>query len=90
MKRLNKMGTVRTNIAIIEPSQIVVEGLSNALLRSGQHYQVFKIDDIEEVTMAVTNYDISIIIVNPSQIQNRQPFPRLRHFVPRQPPSAAV
>ena len=65
------MGTVRTNIAIIEPSQIVVEGLSNALLRSGQHYQVFKIDDIEEVTMAVTNYDISIIIVNPSQIQNR-------------------
>jgi len=61
----------RVNIAIIEPSPIVVEGLSNLLLKSGQHYQVFKIDDLEEVTMTVTNYDIDLIIVNPSQIQNR-------------------
>jgi DNA-binding NarL/FixJ family response regulator len=65
------MGNKRVNIAIIEPSPIVVEGLSNLLLKSGQHYQVFKIDDLEEVTMTVTNYDIDLIIVNPSQIQNR-------------------
>jgi DNA-binding NarL/FixJ family response regulator len=65
------VGNKRINIAIIEPSQIVFEGLSNVLLKSGQHYQVFKIDDLEEVTMAVTNYEIDLIIVNPSQIQNR-------------------
>jgi len=65
------MGSKRVNIAIIEPSWIVVEGISNLLLKSGQHYQVFKIDDLEEVTMTVTNYDIDLIIVNPSQIQNR-------------------
>jgi len=65
------VGSKRINIAIIEPSQIVFEGLSNILLKSGQHYQVFKIDDLEEATMAVTNYEIDLIIVNPSQIQNR-------------------
>jgi len=65
------VGSKRINIAIIEPSQIVFEGLSNILLKSGQHYQVFKIDDLEEATMAVTNYGIDLIIVNPSQIQNR-------------------
>lgn len=65
------MGSKRVNIAIIEPSPIVVEGLSNLLLKSGQHYQVYKIDDLEEATMTVTNYNIDLIIVNPSQIQNR-------------------
>jgi len=61
----------RINIAIIEPSQIVYEGLSNMLLKSGQHYQVFKIDDLDEVPLTVSDYEIDLIIVNPSQIQNR-------------------
>jgi len=61
----------RINIAIIEPSLIVFEGLSNMLLKSGQHYQVFKIDDLDEVSLTVNNYDIDLIIVNPSQVQNR-------------------
>jgi DNA-binding NarL/FixJ family response regulator len=59
------------NIAIIEPSMIVFEGLSNLLLKSGQHYQVFKIDDLDEVSIVINSYDIDLIIVNPSQIQNR-------------------
>jgi len=61
----------RINIAIVEPSQIVFEGLSNMLLKSGQHYQVYKIDDLEEVPFSVTENDLNLIIVNPSQLQNR-------------------
>ncbi len=41
------------------------------LLKSGQHYQVFKIDDLDEVPLTVSDYEIDLIIVNPSQIQNR-------------------
>lgn len=65
------MGNKRINIAVIEPSLIVFEGLSNLLLKSGQHYQVYKIDDLEEVSVTINTYDIDLIIVNPSQIQNR-------------------
>jgi DNA-binding NarL/FixJ family response regulator len=65
------VGTKRINIAIIEPSQIVFEGLSNILLKSGQHYQVFKIDDLDEVSQTIERYEIDLVISNPSQLQNR-------------------
>lgn len=71
MKQKVDVGNKRINIAIIEPSLIVYEGISNLLLKSGQHYQVFKIDDLDEAAVAVSNYDIDLVIVNPSQIQNR-------------------
>jgi DNA-binding NarL/FixJ family response regulator len=71
MKPKVNVGNKRINIAIIEPSLIVYEGISSLLLKSGQHYQVFKIDDLDEAAVAVSNYDIDLVIVNPSQIQNR-------------------
>jgi DNA-binding NarL/FixJ family response regulator len=71
------------NIAIIEPSPIVYEGLSTLLLKSGQHYQVFKVDDFEEIHQAYADYDIDIVLINPSQVQNRaRSFKNVRKLVP--------
>jgi len=61
----------RLNIGIVEPSQLVFEGLSGLLLKSGQHYQVFKIEDIDEIAASIGEYELNLIIVNPVQLCNR-------------------
>lgn len=59
------------NIVIVEPSQIVFEGLSNILHRSGIYCQVFQIDDLDEITVFINDNNPEIIIINPILIQNR-------------------
>ncbi len=65
------MDNNRLNIGIVEPSQLVFEGLSGLLLKSGQHYQVFKIEDIDEILASIGEYELNLVIVNPVQLYNR-------------------
>lgn len=65
------MDKCRINIAIIEPSHIIYEGLSNILLKSEQHFHIYRINDLNEINTLLLKNNLDIVIINPSQIQNR-------------------
>ncbi len=65
------MDKCRISIAIIEPSHIIYEGLSNILLKSERHFQLYRINDLDEINTLILNNNLDIVIINPSQIQNR-------------------
>jgi DNA-binding NarL/FixJ family response regulator len=59
------------NIAILESSQIIYEGLSNIFLKSSTHIGLFRVDNISEIENFFPEEKLDIVIINPSQIQNR-------------------
>lgn len=61
----------RNKVAIIEPSRIVYEGLSNLLLKSQHHFSVYKVDDFDELKHLSTTLDINIMIINPTLVINK-------------------
>lgn len=69
LKGVEALSRSSSNIAIVESSQIVYEGLVNILIKSHQHYQLYRFDSIEEISATRINCKIDVIIVNPSLIQ---------------------
>ena len=67
------MGTGILNIAVIEPSHIIYEGLSHILLKADCHLNIFRFKDFDEVHSNTTNIEYDIVIMNPAQILNRLP-----------------
>ena len=65
------MKSSNINIAILEPSQIIYEGLSNIFLKSSSHVRLFRVDNISEIDNFFLGQKLDIAIINPSQIQNR-------------------
>ncbi len=65
------MGDYKINIAIIEPSDIIYEGLSVLLHKTTKHLYLFHIDSLEELSNAILNESINIVILNPIVLQNR-------------------
>lgn len=59
------------NIAVLEPSQIVFEGLSNVLSKSGQQFHLLRTDDLNEIQNLAALGKLELAIINPSQIQNK-------------------
>jgi len=64
------MSRCRINIAVIEPSQIIYEGFSNMLLKSEDHYCLYRLSDLSELTNGL-NLKFSVVILNPAIIQNK-------------------
>lgn len=64
------MSKCRVNIAVIEPSQIIYEGFSNMLLKSTEHYCLYRLSELAELTNSLT-LKFSIVILNPAIIQNK-------------------
>ncbi len=64
------MDKCRINIAIIEPSNIIYEGLSTLLLKAEQHFYLYRITNIDDL-FNLSNENINIVIINPIIIQNR-------------------
>lgn len=58
------------HIAIFEPSHIIYEGLANILLRSTYHFQLYRFDNLEEFENSGLKYNLDLIIINPSLVQN--------------------
>jgi DNA-binding CsgD family transcriptional regulator len=56
--------------AIIEPSHIIYEGLANILLKSELHFQLYRLENIEELEHHGLKDRIDVVIINPSQIQH--------------------
>ena len=67
------MDKLRMNIAVIEPSDIIFEGLSNLLMKSERHYYLFRMKDLDELQMQSDRKEISVIILNPVVLQNNMP-----------------
>ena len=65
------MGKKIINIAVLEPSQIIYEGLSNIFLKSGSYIKLFRIDSLNEIEHLHEKEKFDIVIINPSQIQNK-------------------
>lgn len=61
----------RINIAIIESSDIVFEGLSNILLKGKPHFNLFRIDDLDDLGIVALKNNLQIVIISPAQVQNR-------------------
>lgn len=61
----------RVNIAVIEPSDIVFEGLSTLIHKSVDHCNIIRLQGIEELAKAFPNKHFVIGIINPSALQNK-------------------
>jgi DNA-binding CsgD family transcriptional regulator len=59
------------NIAILEPSEIIYQGLSNVLLKSGKYFQIYRINNLNEISGITHIKPLDIVIINPAQIQNK-------------------
>jgi DNA-binding CsgD family transcriptional regulator len=70
-------------IGIIEPSSIVVEGLSNILLKEELHYKIVKFDSLKELYSFKNRYKLKVMIINPSIVlANRNEFNSLKSSMP--------
>jgi DNA-binding CsgD family transcriptional regulator len=77
------MAECNIHIAIIEPSHIIFEGLSNILLKS-KHFRIFRFDHPDEAGDAILKEKLDIIIVNPSFIvHGKQRFATLKKTYPQ-------
>lgn len=65
------MGNSRINIAIIEPSQIIFEGLSNILMKFKKDFYIYRFNDLDEFRISASKEIFNVAVVNPSIIQNR-------------------
>jgi DNA-binding CsgD family transcriptional regulator len=83
LKRTSVVDRKRTNIAIIEPSRIIYEGLSNIISKAKRNSYIYWLEDFNEINELFEKTAIDIIIMNPCVIQNRvQEFIRCKknHF----------
>lgn len=70
----------RINIAVIEPSQIICEGLSNILMKLKKSFYIYRFNDLEEFKISASKETFNVAIVNPSVVQNRLPdFAKLKN-----------
>lgn len=66
------MNPHRKHILILEPSDIVYEGLSHALMKSGHPLVVYRAADVDELALSLQKTSVSILIINPLLLHNRQ------------------
>jgi DNA-binding CsgD family transcriptional regulator len=76
------MDETRINIAVIEPSQIIYEGISNILLKFKKNFYIYRFAELEELKQSTPKLDFKIAIINPSAVQNKSnDFVRLKNNV---------
>jgi len=61
----------RINIAILEPSDIVYEGLAQVLPKVKYPINLFRIESLSEIYKMKEVKQFNLLIVNPSQVQNK-------------------
>lgn len=57
------------HIAIIEPSSIIYEGLANMLLKSEHHYQICRLENLEEFEHSGIKHNFDVVVLNPALVQ---------------------
>jgi DNA-binding CsgD family transcriptional regulator len=61
----------RINIAVLEPSKIIYEGLLATISKSGYDYLFYHVDNIIELEMLLVRKEVSAVLINPSLVLNR-------------------
>lgn len=70
-------------MAVIEPSQIIFEGLSYILMKFRRNIYLYRFNDLEELKNSLSNESFNLAIVNPAAVQNRLPdFIKLKNLQP--------
>jgi len=64
------MNVQGVNIAIVEPSQIIFQGLVSLITDSGRNFNIVRADDFTELQFQVARNMPDIIILNPSFLQS--------------------
>lgn len=59
------------NIAALEPSQIIFEGLSAIISKTGKQFHLLRTNDLSEIQNLASLNKFDLAIINPSQIQNK-------------------
>ena len=71
------------NIALLEPSTIISEGLSVMLYRSLPHTSLYRMDDMRDLEMMIIRNKLNIVILNPRYLQpDKRDFHALRRSHP--------
>jgi len=65
------MDNSRINIVVIEPSQIIFEGISNVLMKFKKNFYLYRINDLEELKNSTSKVSFNVAVINPCLIQNR-------------------
>ncbi len=63
------MDKKRINIVVIEPSDIVYEGLFSLIMKAENNLYVYRLQDLSDIEQLSQHGDISTFIINPSIIQ---------------------
>ncbi len=66
-----QMDKNRVNIAIIEPSHIIFEGISNVLMKFKKDFYLYRFNDLDELKLSASKENFNVAVINPSAIQNR-------------------
>lgn len=74
------MSNKNIHILIIEPSAIVVEGLSAIIYKVGRQCSISKLDSLAEVNQMHMKHPVDLIIINPALLQaNLKVFSTIRN-----------
>lgn len=66
-------------MAIIEPSDIIFEGLSSMILKSGNHTCIYRANNLDELNLHFKKVRINTVIINPINLANQlSDFTRLK------------
>ena len=58
------------NIAILEPSQIIYEGIISLFRQTNLNFNFYKADNLSEIQQLSSNHNLSVILINPTLILN--------------------
>lgn len=59
------------NIGIVEPCDLLFEGLTNILLKHNSNLRLYRIDELEDLNRSIPKISFDVIIINTNLIQNR-------------------
>ncbi|MBN2778100.1 MAG: response regulator transcription factor [Bacteroidales bacterium] len=65
------MDKCRQNIVVLEPSKIIYEGIYASISKSEYNYSFYHVDSLIELETILIKKDITIVLINPSLIQNK-------------------
>ena len=58
-------------IGIVEPCDLLFEGLTNILLKNNSNLRLYRIDELEDLNRSIPKISFDVIIINTNLIQNR-------------------
>ena len=61
----------RKNIIVLEPSEILFEGLLASISKLENDYTFYHIDSLSEIVTILMKKEISVVMINPVMVQNK-------------------